>query len=162
MDSIERTREGGKSKRSLPLGRPHHPNGRALLTEFPPVGPKRGSIHKAPLSGAGSSEELAEVPLVPLPVPSPRAQSWGGGQPAHPSRCGPGHPPGQALEMETQPHTRWEPWGRADHPPTGWSQAAQEGRTGMVLAWTLTRSGCGPARWGGGVRNPRPTPEWGP
>lgn len=30
--------------------------------------------------------------------------------------------------METQPHTRWEPWGRTGHLPTGWSQAA--GRPG--------------------------------
>lgn len=153
---MERARERGKSKRSLPLGHSHHPNGRALPTEFPPMGPKRGSIHETPLSGAGPPGDVAEVLLVPPPAPSSRAQSWGGGQPAHPSRCGPARPPGQASEMETQPYTRWEPWGRAGHPPTGWSQAAQEGRTGAVLAWTLTSSGCGPARWGADILNPRP------
>lgn len=158
MGSMERARERGKSERSLPLGQSHHPNGRALPTEFPPMGPKRGSIHETPLSGAGPPGDLAEILLVPPPAPSSRTQSWGGGQPTHPSRYSPGRPPGQASEMETQPHTHWEPRGRAGHPPTGWSQAEQEGRTGTVLTWTLTSSSCGPARWGGGVRNPPPTP----
>lgn len=102
------------------MGRPHHPNGRALLTEFPPVGPKRGSIHKAPLSGAGSSEELAEVLLVPPPVPSPQAQSWGVGQPAYPSRCSPGHPPGQVFSWRPSPTPAGSPGaGQATRPQAG-------------------------------------------
>lgn len=88
------------------------------------MGPKRGSIPQVPLSEAGSPEDLTEVLLVPTPAPSTRARSWGGGH----TGAAPGALLGTSWEMETQPHTHWEPWGRTGLLPTGWSQAA--GRPG--------------------------------
>ena len=160
---MERARERGKSERSLPLGQSHHPNGRALPTEFPPMGPKRGSIHETPLSGAGPPGDLAEILLVHPQHQAPGLSHGEEGSPPTQAGAAPGAVLGRPRRWRPSPTPTGSPGaGQATRPQAGARQSKREGQARSSPGPSPVQAAGQPGGEGVSGIPPQPRSERGP